>query len=105
MARIGSRLSLAEKEELTAFLRENHYIFAWSPSNMPNIDPKIACHKLHVDPSTKPVIQKGRHFAPKRVAIIETKFDKLLEVGFIEKVAHSAWLANVMLVVKKEKGK
>ncbi|XP_048430556.1 uncharacterized protein LOC125472775 [Pyrus x bretschneideri] len=29
----------------------------------------------------------------------------LLEAEFIEEVAHSAWLANVMPVVKKEKGK
>ena len=70
-ARIGSRLSLAEKEELTTFLRENRDIFAWSPSDMPGIDPKVACHKLHVDPAAKPVIQQRRYFAPERVAIIE----------------------------------
>ena len=72
---------------------------------MPGIDPKMACHKLHVDPAAKPVIQKRRHFAPERVAIIEAEIDKLLEAGFIEKVAHSAWLANVVLVMKNEKGK
>ena len=37
--------------------------------------------------------------------IIEVEIDKLLEVGFIEEVAYSTWLANVVLVVKKEKGK
>ncbi|KAM1296823.1 hypothetical protein ACFX2F_023845 [Malus domestica] len=72
---------------------------------MPSIDPKVACHKLHVDPATKPVIQKRRHFAPERVAIIEVKIDKLLEANFIEEVAHPARLANVVLVMKKENGK
>nr|XP_008381615.2 uncharacterized protein LOC103444468 [Malus domestica] len=85
--------------------RENRDIFAWSPSDIPDIDPKIACHKLHVDLAAKLVIQKRRHFAPEQVAIIEAEIDKLLEVGFIEEVAHSAWLANIMLVKKKEKGK
>ncbi|KAM2860026.1 hypothetical protein COP2_025371 [Malus domestica] len=72
---------------------------------MPGIDPNVACHNLHVDLTAKPVIQKRRHFALERVAIIEAKIDKLLEAGFIEEVAHSAWLANVVLVMKKEKGK
>ncbi|KAM1746787.1 hypothetical protein ACFX11_013386 [Malus domestica] len=72
---------------------------------MPNIDPEVACHKLYVDPTTKQVIQKRRHFALERVVIIEVEIDKLLEAGFIEEVAHSAWLANVVLVMKKENGK
>ncbi|KAM1524207.1 hypothetical protein ACFX14_008994 [Malus domestica] len=54
--RIGSRLSPKEKEEFTVFLRENRDIFAWSPFDMPDIDPEIACHKLHVDLVVKPVI-------------------------------------------------
>ncbi|KAM2783892.1 hypothetical protein COP1_013330 [Malus domestica] len=72
---------------------------------MPDIDPEVACHKLYVDPTTKQVIQKRRHFALERVVIIEVEIDKLLEAGFIEEVAHSAWLANVVLVMKKENGK
>ena len=104
-ARIGSRLSPTEKEELITFLRKNRDIFAWSPSDMLGIDPEVACHKLHVDPAAKPVIQKRRHFAPERVAIIEAEIDKMLEARFIEEVAHSVWLTNVVLVMKKEKGK
>ncbi|KAM1523141.1 hypothetical protein ACFX10_013192 [Malus domestica] len=72
---------------------------------MPGIDLKIACYKLHVDPVAKPVIQQRRHFGPKQVTIIEVEIDKLLEAGFIEEAAHSAWLANVMLVKKKENDK
>ncbi|KAM2580668.1 hypothetical protein TB1_003029 [Malus domestica] len=68
---------------------------------MPIINPKIACDKLYVNPTTKLVIQKRRHFALERVAIIEVEIDKLLEARFIEEVAYSAWLANVMLVRKK----
>ncbi|KAM1243365.1 hypothetical protein ACFX2G_035631 [Malus domestica] len=72
---------------------------------MPDIDPKIACHKLHVDLAAKPVIQKRRHFAPERVTIIEAEIDKLLEAEFIEEVAHSAWFASIVLVIKKKNGK
>ncbi|XP_068336518.1 uncharacterized protein [Pyrus communis] len=42
-ARIGSGLSPKKKGELMVFLRENHDVFAWSPSDMPDIDPTITC--------------------------------------------------------------
>ncbi|CAL2270497.1 unnamed protein product [Prunus armeniaca] len=103
-ARIGSRLSPNEKVELTTFLHNNKDIFAWSPSDMPGIDPNIICHRLHVNPTCKLVAQKRRNFAPERVAI-EAEIDKLLAAGFIEKVSYSEWLANVVLVAKREKGK
>ncbi|CAL9022511.1 unnamed protein product [Prunus brigantina] len=111
-ARIGSRLSSDEKVELTTFLQNNRDMFAWSPSdmpgidpNMPGIDPNIICHRLHVNPACKPVAQKRRTFAPERIAIIEAEIDKLLAAGFIEEVSYSEWLANVVLVAKQEKGK
>ncbi|KAM1380245.1 hypothetical protein ACFX2I_021998 [Malus domestica] len=72
---------------------------------MPNIDLAITCHKLHVDPAAKSVIQKRQHFVLKRVPIIEAEINKLLDAKFIEEVAHSVWLANVVLVMKNEKGK
>ncbi|KAI5312416.1 hypothetical protein L3X38_041589 [Prunus dulcis] len=80
-------------------------MFAWSPSDMPDIDPNIICHRLHVNPACKPVTQKRRNFAPERVAIIEAEIDKLLAAGFIEEVSYSEWLANVVLVAKQENGK
>ncbi|CAL2245953.1 unnamed protein product [Prunus armeniaca] len=104
-ARIGWRLSPDEKVELTTFLQNNKDMFAWSPSDMPGIDPNIICHRLHVNPACKPVAQKRRNFAPERVAIIEAEIDKLLAAGFIEEVSYSEWLANVVLVAKQEKGK
>ncbi|CAL8167912.1 unnamed protein product [Prunus armeniaca] len=104
-ARIGSRLSPDEKVELTTFLQNNKDMFAWSPPDMPSIDPKIICHRLHVNPACTPGVQKRRNFTPERVIIIEAEIDKLLAVGFIEEVSYSDWLANVVLVAKQEKGK
>ncbi|VVA40962.1 PREDICTED: Retrovirus-related Pol poly from transposon, partial [Prunus dulcis] len=103
-ARIGSRLSHEEKIELAAFLRNNKDVFAWSPSDMPGIDLQIICHRLHVNPAIKLVAQKRLNFAPERVAIIEAEIDKLLAAGFIQEVSYVEWLANVVLVAKKDKG-
>ncbi|CAL2257054.1 unnamed protein product [Prunus armeniaca] len=104
-AQIGSLLGPEEKVELITFLQNNKDMFAWSPSNMPSVDSNIICHQLHVNPTCRPVAQKRRNFAPKRVAIIEAEIDKLLAAGFIEEVSYSEWLANVGLVAKQEKGK
>ncbi|CAL9004835.1 unnamed protein product [Prunus brigantina] len=103
-ARIGSRLSQEEKAELVAFLQNNKDVFAWSASDMPGIDPQIICHRLHVNPAIKPIAQKRRNLAPKWVAIIEAEIDKLLAADFIEEVSYAEWLANVVLVAKKDKG-
>ncbi|CAL9024306.1 unnamed protein product, partial [Prunus brigantina] len=62
-ARIGSRLSPDEKMEMTIFLQNNKDMFAWSPSDMPGIDPNIVCHRLRVNHASKPVVQKRRNFA------------------------------------------
>ncbi|KAH0996427.1 hypothetical protein GBA52_020291 [Prunus armeniaca] len=88
-ARIGSRLSQEEKAELVVFLKNNKDIFAWSPSDMPGIDPQIICHCLHVNPAIKPVAQKRLNFAPERVAIIEAEIDKFLVAVFIEEVSYA----------------
>ncbi|CAL8168132.1 unnamed protein product [Prunus armeniaca] len=71
---------------------------------MPGIDPQIICHCLHVNPAIKSVAQKRRNFTPEWVAIIEVEIDKLLAACFIEEVSYAEWLANVVLVAKKDKG-
>ena len=53
--RIGKNLLPEFKENLVTLLRKYHECFAWFAADMPGIDPKIACHKLAIDPSFKPV--------------------------------------------------
>ncbi|KAI5333485.1 hypothetical protein L3X38_023616 [Prunus dulcis] len=102
-ARLGPQEDVHERigtqGELAAFLRNNKDIFAWSSSDMYGIDPQIICHRLHVNPAIKPVVQKRRNFIPEQVAIIEAETDKLLAAGFIEEVSNVEWLANVVLVL------
>ncbi|KAI5312603.1 hypothetical protein L3X38_041776 [Prunus dulcis] len=83
-------------------------MFAWSLSDMPGIDPNIICYRLHVNSACKPVAQKRHNFAPKRVAIIEAKIDKLLATSFIEELlsfmdAYSGY--NQILMHEDDKAK
>ena len=62
--KIGTFASLVIRQELTAFLRSNRDIFAWTPEDMPGIDPSVIVHRLNVSPSFPPIRQKKRVFAP-----------------------------------------
>nr|CAN71502.1 hypothetical protein VITISV_021013 [Vitis vinifera] len=69
---------------------------------MKGIHPSIASHRLNVFTTAKPVWQKIRRFHPDRQKVIRNEIDKLLESGFIREVAYPDWLANVVVVPKKE---
>ena len=72
-----------EKEQLRRVLLGNAYVFAWSHSDMAEIKPKMASHKLNIITTVKPVRQKIRLFHPDRHQIIQTEVDNLLSAGFI----------------------
>ena len=83
-------------------LQRNKDIFAWAHSDMSGIHPYVASHKLNVSPTLRPVQQKVWHFHSDRQKIIQTTIDKLLAVKFIREVKYPDWLANVMVVPKKD---
>ncbi|KAM1551820.1 hypothetical protein ACFX10_043905 [Malus domestica] len=53
--KIGNTLSSHIRLALISFLQENTEVFAWSYEDMPDISPDIICHRLSIDPKTKPV--------------------------------------------------
>jgi len=55
--KIRRSLDQVEEAALTNLLRKNLDLFAWQPSEMPGIDPDVACHQLSVNLSVKPVVQ------------------------------------------------
>ena len=85
-------------------LKTNKKSFAWSAVDMPGIDPSIICHELNVDPSFKPMKQKRRKLGVERAKAVNDEVDKLLKIGSIREVQYPDWLANTV-VVKKKNGK
>ena len=71
---------------------------------MPGINPSVITHRLNVYPSSKPVRQKKRVFAPERDNAIKEEVQKLTTTQFIQEVYYPDWLANVVMV-KKVNGK
>ena len=62
---------------------------------------EIAEHSLRIWADAKPVKQRLRRFDDKRCRATEEEIAKLLDVGFIREVLHPDWLANPILVPKK----
>ena len=71
---------------------------------MPGNDINITSHDLNVDPTFKPIKQKRRKLEPERVKAVNDEVDKLLKIGSIYEVQYPDWLANPV-VVKKKNGK
>ena len=69
---------------------------------MKGIHPSIVSHRLNVLPTARPVQQRVRRFHPDRQKIIRDEIDKLMEARFIREVEYPDWLANVVVVFKKE---
>ena len=89
------------KAPLVDFLRNNKDIFAWKPSDMPGIPREVAEHALKIHPDSKPVKQRLRRFDKEKRRAIGEEIAKLLAAGFIREVYHPEWLANPVLVRKK----
>ena len=68
---------------------------------MPGLDPKVAVHRLAIDPSTKPVKQAQRRMNPDLQLPVIAEVDKMEKAGFIEPCIYTSWLSNIVVVRKK----
>ncbi|KAG7584012.1 Ribonuclease H-like superfamily [Arabidopsis suecica] len=101
---IGSGLSETLRAELVKFLKRNKKTSAWKIEEMTGIDTKVISHELNIDPTFKPVKQKRRKLGPERAEAVNTEVQRLLDAGLIREVKYPDWLANPV-VVKKKNGK
>jgi hypothetical protein len=70
---------------------------------MPGVPRELDEHKLKVYPQARSIRQKLRCFAPDIREAIRAKLARLVSAGFIREVLHPEWLANPVLVLKKNK--
>ena len=63
----------------------------------------FAEHKLHVRADAKPVTQPLRRLSEEKRRIVGIEIARLLAAGFIMEVFFPEWLANPVLVLKKNK--
>jgi len=90
--------------ELTAFLRENVNTFVWSPEVFPGVSVDIVSHELNIDPTFKLIKQKRRKLGRERAKAVKAEVEKLLRIGSITEEKSLDWIANPV-IVKKKNGK
>ncbi|RDX68785.1 Retrovirus-related Pol polyprotein from transposon 17.6, partial [Mucuna pruriens] len=100
VTKVGTALSYEEEARLVNFLMQNVDVFAWTPKDMPGIDPGFMCHHLSIMKGAKPVIQKRRKQGEERRRAAREETNRLLTTGFIKGVQYLTWLANVVMVKK-----
>jgi len=101
---IGAKLKGSIRRQLITVLKKHKRTFAWTTDDMLGIDLEIAAHHLNVDPSYKPVKQKRRKLGPERAKVVNEEVERILKSGLIHEVKYPDWLANTV-VVKKKNGK
>ena len=93
-----------DKIKVLLFLIHNVDVFAWSPYEVHRVDPEFVVHKLNVDPSFLPKMQKPRKPAKEHVEAVRMEVRRLKEARAIKEIFFPEWLANTV-VVRKKNGK
>ncbi|XP_057746752.1 uncharacterized protein LOC130966021 [Arachis stenosperma] len=96
---VNKNLPRELNEPLIEMIRANRDLFAWTPADMPGIDPKIISHHLAVKAEARPVAQRRRKMSAERAEEVAKQTAGLLEAGFIREVDYSTWLSNVVLEI------
>ena len=78
-------------------------VFAWKLADMPRVPREKIEHSLNVSPTAKLIKQKLHRFTPDKKETIRVEIKQLLATGFKKEVYHPEWLANPVLVQKKNK--
>jgi hypothetical protein len=98
---IGSDLSPDEEGRLVQFLQKNKDVFAWSAKDLTSVDRSFIELRLNIDPSIKPRRQRLRKMSGDKVITVKSEVQRLLDAIVIREVMYSKWLANTVLVKKK----
>ena len=68
---IGTSMKDKDRVGVLLFLIQNVDVFAWSPYEVPKVDPEFIVHRLNVDPSFPPRKQKPRKSAKEHVEAVK----------------------------------
>ena len=101
VVRVGAFLSEEMQRAIVDFLKKNASTFAWTTSDMKRINPAITSHKLNVDPTINPIRQKRRKIGHDRSKAVNEEVERLLAAGSTTEVRYPEWLANPVVVKKK----
>ena len=83
------------------FLMQNVDVLAWSPYEVPGVDPEFIVHKFNMDPLFPPKKQQLRRSAKEHVEVVKQEVKRLKEAGAIKEILFPEWPTNTVVVKKK----
>jgi hypothetical protein len=98
---IRANLSQEEESELMETLATSKDIFAWSASDLKGVSKDIIQHTLDINQKMRPKKQRQRKMLEDRILAAKAEVQRLLDTNVIREFKYSEWLANVVLVPKK----
>ena len=98
---VEASMSSEKRVQVLLFLIQNIDVFAWDPYEVLEVDPEFIVHKINVDPSYPSKKQKPRRSAKDYVEAVRQEVEKLKEARAIKETFFPEWLANTMVVQKK----
>jgi hypothetical protein len=101
---LSTEMSLQEQVELLQFLNKNSDVFVWSTSDLVGVSKEVIELKQHINLNVRPRKQKLHKMSEEKVEAMKAEVQHLLDVGFIREVSYPQWLAN-MVMVRKKNGK
>ena len=69
---IGASMGSQDKVKTLLLLIQNVDVFAWTPYEVPRVDPEFIVHKLNINPSFPPKKQKPRRSTREHVEVVKS---------------------------------
>ena len=101
---VSSQLPPQERQKLIEFLRKNVVVFTWNAYEAPEVDPSFICHHLNVNLSVTPKKQPPQCSSREHSDAVKDEVTKIKQAGAVKEVFYPEWLANTV-VVRKKNGK
>ena len=109
LVNFSSELTANQKSELCSLMKEFADVFAWEYSDLKTYDIAIIQHRIPLKRTpflsnksyTIPFKQKLRPISPLLLPVIEKEIQKLLNAKIIIPLRYSKWIANLVIVRKK----
>ena len=95
-------IASSRKTKTNRILLKNVDVFAWNAYEAPRVDLDFICHHLNVNPLITPRKQPSRRSSDHYEAI-KDEVTKLKQAGAIKEVFYPEWLANTVVVKKKNR--
>ena len=99
--KLETQLPPQEKEELIESLRRNIDVLAWNAYEALRVDQNFICHHLNFNPVSLPRKQPPWCLSKEHSDAIKEEVNKLKQAGAIKEVFYPEWLANTVVVKKK----